>query len=95
VRRETELAATIRAAMHDERLKEEDLSKALGISSVMLQKLLCGEVIPSSFLQKQMREILGISRVRIGRISSKRQQKSKKRQLREASQRKKGKLHRN
>ena len=88
MRSETELADTIRAAMHRKKLKEADVAKMLDISRVMLEKLLCGDVVPSSHLQKQMKEVLGISVPRVTRISSRRQQKAKNRQVHEERHRK-------
>ena len=88
MRSETELAATIRSSMQRKKLKKTDLAKMLGISDVMLEKLVCGEVIPSSHLEKQMKEVLGISVPRVTRLSARRQQKAKGRQIREASRRK-------
>jgi len=74
--------------MRRKKLKKTDLAKMLGISNVILEKLLCGEVVPSSHLEKQMKEVLGISVARVTRVSARRQQKAKGRQVREASQRK-------
>jgi transcriptional regulator with XRE-family HTH domain len=56
-----ELAATIRRAMQQKNLDREQLAQALGISDVMVDKLLCGDVVPSRHLEKRMLEVLNIS----------------------------------
>ena len=72
-----ELSATIRKAMKRKNLSSEELSKTLGISSVMTEKLLCGEVVPSRHLEKQMTEILGIASSTVTRVSARRERQSK------------------
>ena len=56
----TELSATIREAMNKKNLQTEDLARSLGISLEMVDKLLGGEVVPSTHLEKQMIEVLAI-----------------------------------
>ncbi|HWC18710.1 MAG TPA: hypothetical protein VG498_16990, partial [Terriglobales bacterium] len=56
----TELAAIIRAAMRDKNLDRQGLAALLGIGDVMVDKLLCGDIVPSRSLEKQMIEKLGI-----------------------------------
>jgi transcriptional regulator with XRE-family HTH domain len=44
---EKELSVTIRAAMRKKNLKKDQLAQILGISSTMVEKLVCGEIVPS------------------------------------------------
>jgi ribosome-binding protein aMBF1 (putative translation factor) len=74
--------------MRRKKLKKTDLAKMLGISNVILESFCVEKWSPSSHLEKQMKEVLGISVARVTRVSARRQQKAKGRQVREASQRK-------
>jgi transcriptional regulator with XRE-family HTH domain len=47
--------------MQQKNLDREQLAQALGISDVMVDKLLCGDVVPSRHLEKRMLEVLNIS----------------------------------
>ena len=60
MRSKTEHSATIARAMQEKGLDKQGLAALLGISSVMLNKVLCGDVVPSRHLEKQMREALRI-----------------------------------
>jgi ribosome-binding protein aMBF1 (putative translation factor) len=44
---EKELGVTIRAAMRKKNLNKDQLAQILGISSTMVEKLVCGEIVPS------------------------------------------------
>jgi len=59
VRDQVEFSAAIQRAMKEKRLTPERLREMLGVSEVMLHKIICGDVIPSRHLEKQMTEILG------------------------------------
>ncbi len=72
-----ELAATLKGAMRRKNLKREDLALALGVSSTMIAKILCGDVVPSQHLEKQMIEVLEIPERRVRRVSAARGHKSK------------------
>jgi len=72
VRNEKELAVTIRTAMRKKNLKEDELARILGISSTMVEKLVCGEIVPSRHLEKKMIEVLGVSELRMTKLSGRR-----------------------
>lgn len=74
----TELAATIRAAMRDRNLDRQGIAQLLGIGDVMVDKLLCGDVVPSRSFEKQLVEKLGITYPRARRLAHRREQDSKK-----------------
>jgi ribosome-binding protein aMBF1 (putative translation factor) len=60
MRRNTELAETVQTAMDARHLSRNQLAEVLGMNRFMIEKLLCGDIIPSTHLQKQLEEILGI-----------------------------------
>ena len=85
MRGNVELAATIRSAMEKKKLDRQKLAQVLGISNVMIDKLLCGEIVPSQHLRKLMIEVLNIEPSRVDTISERREGKTK-RQHREEEQ---------
>lgn len=74
-----ELSAIIRAAMRDRKLDKQGLAALLGISEVMADKLLCGDLVPSSSLEKRMIEKLGVAQHRARRVADRQEKKSKRR----------------
>jgi ribosome-binding protein aMBF1 (putative translation factor) len=73
---EKELDVTIRTAMRKKNLKKDRLARMLGISSTMVEKLVCGEIVPSRHLEKKMIEILGVSELRLMKLSRRRDRRS-------------------
>jgi ribosome-binding protein aMBF1 (putative translation factor) len=73
---EKELDVTIRTAMRKKNLKKDQLARMLGISSTMVEKLVCGEIVPSRHLEKKMIEILGVSELRLMKLSRRRDRRS-------------------
>jgi ribosome-binding protein aMBF1 (putative translation factor) len=73
VRDDKELAATIQQAMRERGLDREGLAKRLSVSSVMMDKIIRGEVIPSRYLERQMKEVLGIPEPTIRRMVERRE----------------------
>ncbi len=69
-----ELAATLRRAMKQKNFTSNQLQETLGVSGVMVEKILAGEVVPSIHLEKQMIELLEIPERRVHRISAARRQ---------------------
>ncbi len=88
MRSNKELAATIRATMKRKGLTDKALGKALGVSAVMVEKIVCGDVVPSRHLEKQLVEVLGIPTTRVAQLAARREQKNKKEQMRESRTRK-------
>ncbi len=88
MRSNKELAATIRAAMKRKGMTDKTLGKALGVSTVMVDKIICGDVVPSRHLDKQLIEVLGIPSNRVTQLAARREQKSKKEQVPESRTRK-------
>ena len=74
----TALAATIRAAMRDRNLDRQGIAALLDIGDVMVDKLLCGDIVPSRNLEKQLIEKLGITSPRARRITERREQDARK-----------------
>ena len=72
-----ELAAIVRRAMRSRSLDQQGLAKLLGINTIMVDKLLCGDIVPSHSLEKQMVEVLGIAPTRVRRFSERLEKKSK------------------
>ena len=73
---EKELSVTIRAAMRKKNLKKDQLAQILGISSTMVEKLVCGEIVPSRHLEKKMIEILEVSELRLIKLSRRRDRRN-------------------
>ena len=84
----TELSALIRAAMRDKNLDRQGIATLLGIGDVMVDKVLCGDVVPSRSFEKKMIEKLGIAAHRVRRITDRRQNQVKQRMVREERTRK-------
>jgi hypothetical protein len=55
------------------------IAELLGIGDVMVDKLLCGEIVPSRSLEKQLFEKLGITSPRSRRLAESGEQDSRKR----------------
>lgn len=72
-----ELSSIIRAAMRDKNLDRQGIAALLGIGDVMVDKLLCGEIVPSRSLEKQMVEKLGIAPSRVRAVADRRDKESK------------------
>ena len=56
----TDLAAAISAVMRDRKLDRQGMAEVLGIGDVMVDKLLCGEIVASRSLEKQLIEKMGM-----------------------------------
>jgi ribosome-binding protein aMBF1 (putative translation factor) len=84
MRSKTELSATISGAMQEKGIDKNDLAKLLGISSVMVEKLLCGDVVPSRHLEKVLVDTLGIPEQRVKKMSVRRERQDKAGLAREA-----------
>ena len=72
MRDQVELSAAIQSAMKKKKLSPEALGKTLGVSKVMVSKIMCGDVIPSGHLEKQMVEVLEISPDRVRNLAGRR-----------------------
>jgi len=72
MRDQVELSAAIQSAMKKKKLSPEALGKTLGVSKVMVSKIMCGDVIPSGHLEKQMVEVLEISPDRVQNLAGRR-----------------------
>ena len=72
MRDQVELSAAIQSAMKKKKLSPVALGKTLGVSRIMVSKIMCGDVIPSGHLEKQMIEILEISSDRVKNLAGRR-----------------------
>jgi ribosome-binding protein aMBF1 (putative translation factor) len=72
MRDQVELSAAIQTAMKKKKISPEGLRKRLGVSAIMVTKIMCGEVVPSGHLEKQMIEILEISPDRVKNLAARR-----------------------
>jgi transcriptional regulator with XRE-family HTH domain len=63
--------------MREKNLSREGMVELLGVSSLMLDKIICGDVIPSRHLEKQMVEVLGISHRTVSYMSARREKKER------------------
>jgi ribosome-binding protein aMBF1 (putative translation factor) len=68
LRTEKELAGTIRAAMKRKKLTKDHVAQTLKVNPIMLDKILCGDVVPSKHLEKQMIEHFGIGEQRVTKL---------------------------
>jgi ribosome-binding protein aMBF1 (putative translation factor) len=75
MRNEKELATAIRSAVRKRNLTKDQLARMLDVSSIMVDKLLCGEVEPSRHLEKQMVEILGIKEKKVLNLAERRRRR--------------------
>ena len=73
----TELATTLRKKMEEKNLDRNALCKLLGVSEVMADKILCGDVVPSRHLEKQLVEKLGIPKKRVESIAARRERQNR------------------
>lgn len=71
-----ELATAIRGAMQEKNIDNKGLAQLLGISSTMVEKLLCGDVVPSRHLEKKMVDALGIPPTQARRLAARREKSS-------------------
>jgi predicted XRE-type DNA-binding protein len=60
VQSKAELAVSIKDAMEAKRISREQLATMLGINHFMIEKLLRGDIVPSTHLEKQLVQALGI-----------------------------------
>jgi len=77
VRTEKELAAAIRAAMKRKQLDKNQLAQTLKVTPIMLDKIICGDIVPSAHLEKQMIEVLVVKEVRVKKLADRRQRRAK------------------
>lgn len=75
----TELSAMIQAAMREKDLDRQGIAELLGMGDVMVDKLLCGDIVPSRNLEKQMVERLGIASSRVRAVTNHRDKDAKRR----------------
>jgi ribosome-binding protein aMBF1 (putative translation factor) len=68
----TELAKSIKNAMSAKRLTRDQLADTLGTNQFMIEKLLSGDVVPSTHLKNQLIEVLEIPHERIARPAERR-----------------------
>lgn len=73
----TELSVMIRTAMRDKDLDRQGIAELLGIGDVMVDKLLCGDIVPSRNLEKQMVEKLGLPPSTVRTVTDRRDRESK------------------
>jgi ribosome-binding protein aMBF1 (putative translation factor) len=73
---QVELSAAVRRAMRDKKLSPTELGKKLGVSTIMIDKIVCGDVVPSSHLEKQLIEVLQIKPDRVKKLVSRRRKQS-------------------
>lgn len=88
MRDQVELSATIQRAMKQKKLTPEQLGKMLGVNAVMLWKIICGDVVPSRHLEKQMIEVLEIKPERVKRLAQLRRQRAHASMGRESNEKK-------
>lgn len=88
MRDQMELSAAIKRAMREKKLAPEELGKRLNVSTIMLNKIMCGEVVPSRHLEKQMIETLGIEPERVKSLAARRQKRSSAAKKRDSQKRK-------
>jgi transcriptional regulator with XRE-family HTH domain len=75
LRERVELSAAIQRAMKNKKLTPKELGEELGVNAIMVEKIICGDVVPSSHLEKQMIEVLEITPDRIKGIAQRRQKR--------------------
>ena len=73
---ETELAVVVRSAMREKNLSSEQVARMLNRSPSVIDKLLCGKIVPSKHLEKQLIDVLEVSSERIKKIAERRERKS-------------------
>ena len=56
----SEISALIHRAMQEKQADEAGMAKLLGVSPIMMGKIMSGEIVPSRHLEKQMIELLGV-----------------------------------
>jgi ribosome-binding protein aMBF1 (putative translation factor) len=71
-----ELSAAIQRAVKDKKLSHTDLGEKLGVNAIMVEKIICGDVVPSSHLEQQMIEVLGIHPDRVRGLAQRRQKRA-------------------
>lgn len=65
----TELAKSIQNAMRAKHLTRDQLAETLGTNPFMIEKLLSGDVVPSTHLKNQLIKVLDIPLERIARLA--------------------------
>jgi ribosome-binding protein aMBF1 (putative translation factor) len=60
MKKNTALAERVQNAMDSKQLSRDQLAEGLGMHHVMVEKLLCGEIIPSTHLENKLEAFLGI-----------------------------------
>jgi len=60
----------------------------LDMDGIMVNKLLCGDLVPSRHLEKQMIEVLGIQEHRVSKMAHRRENRSPKKSQAAAPRRK-------
>jgi transcriptional regulator with XRE-family HTH domain len=88
MRSRTELAATIRKAMKEKQIDRRRLTSLLDLHPIMVEKVLCGDVVPSRHLEKRLIEVLGIPERKLDQLASRRERQSKASMARDANRRK-------
>lgn len=73
----TELAKSIQNAMRAKHLTRDQLAETLGTSHFMIEKLLSGDVVPSTHLEKKLIEVLEIPHERIARLAERRNRQAR------------------
>jgi transcriptional regulator with XRE-family HTH domain len=62
--------------MREKKLTPRELGRRLGVSAVMVEKIICGEVVPSSHFEKQMIEVLEIKPDRVKNLAQRRKKRA-------------------
>ena len=73
----TELAKSIQSAMRAKHLSRDQLAETLGTNPFMIEKLLSGDVIPSTHLKNQLIKVLEIPIERIARLAERRDRQAR------------------
>jgi len=73
----TELAKSVHDAMRAKHLTRDQLAETLGTNPFMIEKLLSGDVVPSTHLKNQLIKFLEIPRERITRIAERRDRQAR------------------
>ena len=88
MRSQTEFAALIQQAMRDIGVDEQDLANRLGRSETTVRKIMCGDIVPSRHLEKQVVAVLKIPEQKILQLAKRRERQVKGAMSREAKNRK-------
>ena len=88
MRSQTEFSAMVQQAMRDMGIDEREFANRLGRSETTVQKIMCGDIVPSRHLEKQIVAVLGIPEQKIAQLSARRDRQVKGAMTREAKGRK-------